>query len=192
MSLGFEYAEHAFLGDAITLKLPNGQTSLAKDYLFKLPNGLNLTYGAINGLAGDFYGTNDPISDGTNDQDRAVRFLAAYGTLSSNPKRQPQEALAILKVLQTEVDAVNAALQHHQDPSIVYANLPDESLTFVKITSGRDGPGYLGLAAKNWDHFGADARIAYNTGQYVFCLWSMSYYGGYVAWTCSHNFNTVS
>ncbi|RWA14555.1 hypothetical protein EKO27_g613 [Xylaria grammica] len=137
--LGFEYAEHAFLGDAITLKLSSGGTALASDYPFKLPNGLNLTYGTINGLAGDFYGTYDPISDG-----------------------------AILKVLQKEVDAVNTALQHHEYPSVAYSKLPDESWEFIKITFGRKGlPGYLGLAAINWDHFGEHARTAYNTGHGV-------------------------
>ena len=36
---------------------------------------------------------------------------------------------------------------------------------FQQITWGRSGiPGYLGLAKINWDHFGADARTAYNAG----------------------------
>ncbi|GAW15295.1 hypothetical protein ANO14919_047040 [Xylariales sp. No.14919] len=166
--LGFEYAEHAFLGDAITLKLSSGGTALASDYPFKLPSGLNLTYGTINGLAGDFYGTYDPISDGGTEKQRVERFLAAFNTLAVGVDRQPQEALAILKVLQKEVDAVNTALQHHEDPSVAYSKLPDESWEFIKITFGRKGlPGYLGLAAINWDHFGEHARIAYNTGHGV-------------------------
>ena len=34
-----------------------------------------------------------------------------------------------------------------------------------EITSGRsDFPGYAGLAQINWDHFGDDARTAYNAG----------------------------
>jgi hypothetical protein len=71
----------------------------------------------------------------------------------------------ILAVLQAEVDAINAALANHQDPSVVYAQLPDVSLKLEQITFGRsDIPGYLGLAQINWDHFGADARTAYNAG----------------------------
>jgi hypothetical protein len=68
-------------------------------------------------------------------------------------------------VLEGEVDAVNQALDNHQDPSVVYSQLPDMTSTFVRITATRQGiPGYLGLARINWDHFGIDARTAYNAG----------------------------
>ena len=135
------------------------------DHKFTLPNGLTLTYGQINALSGDFYGTNNPISDGKDDQDRSTRFLDAYGTLANVSPRQPKEANAILAVLQAEVDAVNTALKNHEDPSKVYATLPDVTLALETITFGRSGfPGYLGLGRINWDHFGQDARTAYNVG----------------------------
>lgn len=137
----------------------------ASSHKFQLPNGLILTYGQINALAGDFYGTGRPISDGTNDQDRFSRFLAAYDTLANGSPRQPKEANDILAVLQAEIDAVNNALIHHQDPSVAYSTLPDVTWKLEEITFGRSGiPGYIGLAQINWDHFGADARTAYNTG----------------------------
>jgi len=132
-----------------------------------LKDQLSLTYGQINGLAGDFYGTYDPISDGKDNQDRSARFVRAYNTLADGGSRQPKEAMDILAVLQAEVDAINIALQNHQDPSVVsiYAKLPDVSVELEKIIFGRSGiPGYLGLAQIDWDHFGADARIAHNTG----------------------------
>ncbi|PBK60954.1 fucose-specific lectin [Armillaria solidipes] len=163
--LGFEYAEHCFIGDAITLTLANGEKVVASDYRFRFKDQLSLTCGQINGLAGDFYGTYDPISDGKNDQDRSARFVQAYNTLADGGPRLPKEAMDILAVLQAEVDAVNAALANHQDPSVVYAQLPDVSVKLEQITYGRSGiPGYLGLAQINWDHFGADARTAYNAG----------------------------
>ncbi|KAK0435970.1 fungal fucose-specific lectin-domain-containing protein [Armillaria borealis] len=150
--LGFEYAEHCFIGDTITLTLASGGKVAASDYRSRLKDQLSLTYG----LAGDFYGTYDPISDGKNDQDRSARFVRAYNTLADGGPRLPKEAMDILAVLQAEVDAVNVALANHQDPSVVYAKL--ELITF-----GRSGiPAYLGLAQINWDHFGADARTAYN------------------------------
>ena len=136
------------------------------DHPFTLKNGLQVTYGQINGLSGDFYGTTKPISDGTTVQDRTDRFLAAYNKLSDVSSRQPKEAQDILAVLKTEVDAVNDALHHHQDPSIVYSQLPDVSWKLQLITQLRpsDFPSYLGLARINWDHFGPDARTSYNAG----------------------------
>ena len=146
--VGFEYAEHCFIGDAITLNVWDGTTShqvAASDYMFALPNGLQLTYGQINGLAGDFYGTYNPISDGTTQDDCELRFSAAAETLRNGGPRQPAEATAILAVLQAEVDAVNEALRNHEDPSVVYSKLPDVSAKLEQLTFGRtDIPGYLG------------------------------------------------
>ncbi|KAK0430772.1 fungal fucose-specific lectin-domain-containing protein [Armillaria borealis] len=151
--LGFEYAEHCFIRDAITLTLASGGKVAASDYRFRLKDQLSLTYGQINGLAGDLYGTYDPISDGKNDRDRSARFVRAYNTLADGGPCVPKEAMDILAVLQAE------------DPSVVYAQLPDVSVKLELITFGRSGiPAYLGLAQINWDHFGADARTAYNAG----------------------------
>jgi len=157
--------EHSYIGDSIKLTLADGEPVAASSHSFQLPNGLDLTYGQINALAGDFYGTNHPISDGRSAQDRSTRFLAAYDTLANGGPRQPKEAKDILAVLQTEVDAVNSALMHYQDPSVAYSTLPDMTSKFEEITFGRSGiPGYVGLARINWDHFGDDARKAYNAG----------------------------
>ncbi len=152
--------EHCFLGDAITLTLAKEQKVAASSHKFQFPNGLSLTYGQINGLAGDFYGTKDPISDGTSDQDCSARFVAAYNTLAKGGSRQSAEANSILAVLQAEVDAVNEALANHEDPSVVYSKLPDVSIKLDRLTAGR----YLELAWINWDHFGDDARTAYSAG----------------------------
>lgn len=133
--------------------------------MFRLPNSLHVTYGEINGLAGDFYATKEPISDGTTERQQINRFLAAFNTLAVGGSRLPKEAVDILAVLKKEVAAVNQALANHQSPSEAYSKLADETKTFEKITWGRHGiPGYLGLAQINWDHFGADARTAYNAG----------------------------
>ena len=165
---GFEYMEHSYIGDSIKLTLADGEPVAASNHGFRLPNGLNLTYGQINALAGDFYGTRDPISDGRDDQDCSARFLAAYDTLANGGPRQPKEANDILAVLQAEIDTVNNALMHHQDPSVAYSALPDVTSKLEEITSGRSNiPSYVGLAQINWDHFGVDARTAYNTGHAI-------------------------
>lgn len=51
-ALFFEYAEHASLGDTLNLQWSDGTSTLAKDHTFHLPNGLKVTYGQINALAG--------------------------------------------------------------------------------------------------------------------------------------------
>ncbi|KAJ7107407.1 fungal fucose-specific lectin-domain-containing protein [Mycena epipterygia] len=164
--LGFEYAEHSYIGDAINLTFANNIEVPAIDHKFTLENGLVVTYGQINGLAGDFYGTEDPISDGKTTEDQSKRFVAAHNTLAELSSRQPQEARDILKVLQTEVDAVNDALHRHEDPSVVYSKLPDVSgkLQLLTLFRPQGFPSYLGLARINWDHFGPRARIAYDAG----------------------------
>ncbi|KAL1748022.1 fungal fucose-specific lectin-domain-containing protein [Schizophyllum fasciatum] len=164
--LGFEYAEHSYIGDAISLSLKGGSKTPAIDHKFTLANGLVVTYGQINGLAGDFYGTTNPISDGKDAQDQSTRFQAAFNTLAAPSSRQPKEARDILAVLQTEVDAVNDALHRHEDPSVAYHKLPDVSAKLQWLTQFRPSgfPSYLGLARINWDHFGPDARTAYNAG----------------------------
>lgn len=129
-----------------------------------------VTYGQINGLAGDFYGTTMPISDGSTPADQGDRFVAAYNTLAQNPAgRQPAEAQDILAVLQEEVTAIEKALSEGMEPSEAYASLPDHTAKFQQLTVMRpnDQPSYLGLAKINWDHFGADARTAYNAGHTI-------------------------
>lgn len=131
-----------------------------------------MTYGQINGLAGDFYGTSLPISDGKTRPDSLHRFREAYATLAGVTQRQPKEALNLLRLLSREVTAVNEALKNHEDPSKVYASLPDQTKEFIRITLHRPAgqPGYLGLARINWDHFGVDALKAYRAGHEVALL----------------------
>ncbi|KAH9897836.1 fungal fucose-specific lectin-domain-containing protein [Cubamyces lactineus] len=156
-----EYAEHGFIGDAINLTLVGGKKVPASDHEFKLTKGLVVTYGQINGLAGDFYGTTKPSA-----QEQSARFIVAYNTLAAPRWRQPKEVQDILRVLQTEVDAVNKALHDHTNPSEAYNRLPDISAKLQWLTLARpfDIPIYLSLALINWDHFGEDARTAYNAG----------------------------
>ncbi|KAI9157981.1 phosphatidylcholine-hydrolyzing phospholipase c [Paramyrothecium foliicola] len=160
----FEYAEHGFLGDHINLRWTDGQTYVAGRKPLNLPNGLSLTYGAINGLAGDFYGTVNPVSNGESLEQKTQFFKDAWESLGVDMRRQPAEANEILGVLQEEIDALNKAVRDGKDPSTVYKDLGDKSLTFQSITISRGShyPGYIGLAEINFDYFGEDARTTYN------------------------------
>ena len=129
-----------------------------------LPNGFSLTYGTINGLAGDYYGTDEPISDVKPLEEQSARFLAAWNTLATDTTRQPHGANAIVAILQKDIDAVNDA----KEPSRIYADLPDHTVEFEELTIGRGlDTSFLGLAYINFDHFGEDARTAYNAGHYT-------------------------
>lgn len=138
-------------------------------YKFSLPNGLNITYGQISALAGDFYATDQPISDGPNMADRISRFTKAFSSLAFDTTRQPSEAVAILETAAQETSEFVKAVEKGQDPSEVYNTLPDVTVTYQAITWSRESgsPGYLGLAQINWDHFGADARTAYDAGHFA-------------------------
>lgn len=72
----------------------------------------------------------------------------------------------MIDYLQKEIDAVQNAVCHGLDPSTVYKG--GEVVSNLKLelmTRFREGfPSYAGLALINWDHFGDDARTAYQTG----------------------------
>ncbi|KAJ6133933.1 hypothetical protein N7523_000255 [Penicillium sp. IBT 18751x] len=172
--LGFEYGEHFFLGNSISLRLENGTAKYGKDVPLKLPNGIVLTYGNINGLAGDFYATNEPICDGGTFQEQVTRFAAAFNTLATGYPETKDEVKKILDLMQTEVDAVNKAIANKIDPSTVYPGLPniDAQLQLATVWRWykRTGiPAYLGISEINLDHFGDDARLAYLAGHYCAC-----------------------
>lgn len=163
--LGFKFAEHAFLGDSILIRNSSGDLVRAGDWRLKLENGLQLTYGQICGLAGDYYGTSKPISDGSSLKDQIRRFMLAFDQLA-RAQRTPKEALQILSILQPEVDAISDAIKHHNDSWEIYHSLPDVNAKLEYETLGRPAPAlsYLGLVVINWDHFGNDARTAYDIG----------------------------
>ena len=125
-----------------------------------------MTYGQISALAGDFYGTWDPISDGKDEEECSKRFQAAYDTLAKDSSRQPKEANSILEVVSGEISAVNRATRLGFNPSVAYSTLIDLNPNLWLTTSDRpkNFPNFVQLAEINWDHFGEDAVKAYKTG----------------------------
>ncbi|OAR02772.1 hypothetical protein LLEC1_02917 [Akanthomyces lecanii] len=170
--LEFEMAEHQFLGNQITpIDDKGNKFQASKVPILFLGSGSNiqpLYYGQISALAGDFYGTTNPISDGIDEDDRHKRFLDAFNTLANNPQDQPQDARALIKYLQLEVDEVGRAHREKRDPSTIYKGGEVVSnVTLQMMTSSRKKANFLSyakLALINWDHFGDDARTSYTTG----------------------------
>jgi hypothetical protein len=106
----YEFAEHKHLGDSITLK-GHDETP------FTLRKNLSLTYGQINGLAGDFFGTVKPICLGTTDQDRQQRFRDAYHTLVD----ENSDANSLIKKLEAEVDSLKKAKEQQDKKQGVFS-----------------------------------------------------------------------
>ena len=178
--------EHCLIGNNITL-LNSEDGSSSTGRRLKLRNGLELTYGEINFLAGDYYGTDQPISQADNLDDRKKRFQCAFWTLGENDAAL-NEAKQIISDVRNEIDAVNQAIQNDQDPStLVYAekgllgwlSWARDLLIWEKDTASRPKnpiktgygtfrfPDYYGLLETNFDHFGEDARAAYTAGHAV-------------------------
>jgi hypothetical protein len=169
----FEGGEHTAIGDSALLYFSGSDPGTpAYQVPLTVPNGLQLTYGQIVSLGGDFYGIpSAPISDGSTQADRVVRFTNAYNTLAV-AAAAVAEAPQILAVMQTEITAVNNALDNGQMASVAYDALGDTlSEKWNRITGGGSVVSpwiplgrYLQLAAVNWDHFGQHAVLAYQAG----------------------------
>lgn len=172
------FAGHHWLGNAINLTDENGRVIPAKDYPFGFYNGqVELTYGQINGLAGDFYGTEEAIS-GENDleddslEKQIIRFKKAYLTMAeaspAAPNRQPWEINQILRMLAKEVKEVEAVYTAGGNPSKIYPEIEGKAWELEMQAITLDRPAgqrtYAGLTWHNFDHFGEDAETAYNAG----------------------------
>lgn len=144
-----------------------------------LENGISLTYGQINGLGGDYFGTYDPICKGTDFEDQCARFIRAYNCLAKQD-RTKTELPAIMKERQKELDIIEQAWRNGQSTAEAYKKLCSndhlgghaddaqmEAATLLRANSGEyAAPSYLVLAVLNFDHFGHDARSAYAAGHY--------------------------
>lgn len=163
----YEYAEHLHLGNTLKLNWHDGTSSLAKDRIISLENGLNLTYGQINALGGDFFGSNEPICKGNGLEEQIKRFKEGYATLAVDPAGV-QDAQKLVTLKDDEVQLFNKAAAEGKNPSTVYLeevhSSRDNLIAALQGIFGRKEKGYLGLALINFDHFGEDARQAYNAG----------------------------
>lgn len=175
--LFFEWEEHHQLGDGLHLK---GHDSAAKDpndredknrlagkNPLPLENGLSFTYGEINGLAGDFFGTWYPISQDTTkgSQTPRGRFIAAYNTLAVEKN---EKATKLREELQKETNFINDQVKNHGKTAHEAYVLLGQSLAAdleerSKLGDPKD-PDYKQLLLLNIDHFAPNARLAYEAG----------------------------
>jgi len=147
--------EHKFIGEKIELR----QAELRH---IELPNGVEMSFGQIIALAGDFYGIPEhPIIDpskGINqaDSDRQQRFLAAYNSLARAPKDK----------LQKELNKLITALDKESQTGASIGNKEWDQITGGMWLGGlpiKHGP-MLELAQNNYDHFLPHAKDAYLAG----------------------------
>lgn len=159
-----ESAEHAWIGDQVTLQFESGTVPSPG---VPLPAGAHrLTYGQCIALGGDFYGVvGGPISTAA---DPRAAFAAAWESLAS----AGDETAQIIAIMAEEIAAVAKAVAAGRDPSLTYAALGDSlSKRWNVVTGGGSFLSdlipmgrYLALAAENWDHFGEYAITAYRAG----------------------------
>lgn len=169
-SVGFESGEHVAAGDNVTLSFAAGEPA-KQGYKLHLPNGLQMSYGEIVSM-GDFYEVlGKPISSPSFDAERQAAFIAAFNTMATNPA-SVAEMPKILKIIKAEQDAVNDGMKRGEKPEDVYARIVgDDDRQWNCATGGSCTstwflkPGrYLQLAKDDFDHFGANAVLAYYAG----------------------------
>jgi hypothetical protein len=123
-----------------------------------LPNGIELKFGQIIALGGDFYGVSDnPIIDINTDetgseenQRRRERFLAAYATLATKEFNA------------NETNQLNSLVTMFNEDKAVRASGEGELHSHSEY--GAASPNMLSLAIKNYDHFQPQAKQAYLVG----------------------------
>lgn len=168
----FNSGEHAVIPSG-KLKFDSGDQAIGT-YLFKLQNGLELTYGQLVALSGDFYADyRRPISNQTSTETREAVALSAFAKLSAPSSFK--EATNILAIMNDEIKAIQSGELFGLPPSRAYGNAGDQfDQRYNGATGGASSntgpykwyfdPGrYLKLASTNWDHFGLHAWTAYNT-----------------------------
>ena len=149
----FDSYEHNYIGKIIQMD---------ELRVLTLPNDVEIEFGQIIALAGDFYGfPEQPIIDpskGQNEEDsgRQQRFRDAYNTLARAPKDELME----------ELDKLLATLEKESENGKAI-----DAKTWDEITGGKWlGPlpvkegRMLQLAENNHDHFLPHAKDAYLTG----------------------------
>ena len=168
----FDSAEHWSIVDGMLLPMADGRLANATSHLFRMDNGMTLTFGQIIALAGDFYALyKAPISD---QPDMEKAFIETFNALNLNHDRYETEK--ILSIMEEEFAAIEAAILAGESPHEAYAHRSEEWDTAYNIATGGgvhyytkigDWGRYLWIAVTNWDHFGEHAHKVYRAGLQV-------------------------
>jgi hypothetical protein len=170
-NVGFAPSEHLTAGDQVNIHFSSSDLGQAA-YVFHLANGLALSYGDILFLGDDYGVVGKPISLGTSDQDRQLRFIAAFNTLTQQASANP-EAKKIVDVVRNEQKVVLDRLQKGEEPEKIYDEIASDTSRQINCITGGGcdsatwwlKPGrYLQLTTEDYDHFGSNAWLAYTAG----------------------------
>lgn len=151
-------------------KSPNGHTAST----MHLTNGLAVSYGEINGLAGDYFGLDKPISSEPNHEQMKKMFRRWFDMLDFSPAGK-LKAEAIRKELNSTNEKALAVMSANSDNAAdelaaVYKNNPLD-ITHLegvsKDTRWAIGSTFMQLLEGNVDHFAAEARATYDAGHAV-------------------------
>jgi len=149
------------------LKWHDNATYLGKDKILTLGNGLKVTYGQICALGGDFFGPDEPICFGKNLADQVTRFEAGFKTMNEGTSGKSY-AESVISQRTAEAQAVEDAFKSNSTAKEYYDSFKAQYLQDLFSAAvgwmSSQKKGYLGLALINLDHFGQDARAAYNAG----------------------------
>lgn len=168
---GFESAEHLSAAENIKLYFENHDTGQTA-HLIHLQNGLELNYGQIMSLAGDFYGVpGETISEGKTLEERKNFFRIAFSTLAHD-SAAVIEVPKIYAVILQEHEALMTGLKNGEKIEDIFARIGDNDNRQWNCITGGGCSGlwwlsqgrYLNLAKKDFDHFGNNAWLAYDAG----------------------------
>jgi hypothetical protein len=149
----FASSEHASFEFISTSELGS------ESYQFTLSNGVQLLFGDIVALAGDYYAVTDkPICLGQTPDERAQRFLAAFHTLDTGNAADVNKLIEMIKGERKAVD--KAIAEGHPEDQALSCHALQETIDSITFTKDK----YLALADNNLDHFGEDALSAFQTG----------------------------
>lgn len=154
MKLTFISAEHKSLDEELIFPgLPNDQKK------FLMPNGMQLSFGEIIALSGDFYGVAKlPICLGKDDQERKERFLNAYATLAYSKRKKEMK---VLKLIDEQMDAIKKAMSEGKPESVgLEQDAIKEIVKILRYTKFE----IIDLYEMALDHMDNNAILAHHTG----------------------------
>jgi hypothetical protein len=172
-ALAFESTEHMVIGNNVKLQFPEGQSFNS----LRLPNGLDLSYGEILALGGDYFAIIDlPISKGIGIEDQKLRFRQTFETLANSPNA-PNQALLLITSFKKILEEIIEGQKKGKSGSEVYAEVGASTIgEYNVITGGGSSITPLFpyghsiselLSNVNWDHFAPNALLAYQAGHIV-------------------------
>lgn len=173
------FAEHRFLGDTVDISKDrqSGVSTLATP--LTLENGLVVTYGEINGFAGDYFGLDKPISSDGSLEKRKDIFQRWFDLLGFSPGGKPKaEAIRTeLKIMNDKADKVlrSASNNAAEELAEVYRKTPLDLQQLNKVSTDQrwtNGASFMQLLEANIDHFGPEARLTYDAGHALALDWA--------------------